>query len=177
MRAHNAVPGGSGLLAETALVREAGGYDGWFTGCEDYELAVRLALAAPVATVDRPLVGYRIWPTSMSSNVAYMRQGHRRVLDRWRGDLGAADVLVGDTEEHRYFASLMLRNGDRLGSAREFVALAACERRPRRLFTAVLGALAPARLADRHARAAADEVPEQWRAEAHRWLRGPAIIA
>lgn len=178
LRAHNAVPGGgSTLLAATDLVREVGGFDAWYTGCEDYELAVKLALASPVAAVDRPLVGYRVWPNSMSTDVAYMHQGHTRILERYRGDLPDDLLAEGDEHEHQYFASLALRNGQRWLAARHFTTLGLRHDRPRQLGTAVLALAAPRWLASRHIRRIASQVPESWRAEARSWLEAPIVVA
>jgi glycosyltransferase involved in cell wall biosynthesis len=176
LRAHNVVPGGgSTLLADTELVREVGGYDPWYTGCEDYELAVKLSLRSPLAAVDRPLVGYRIWPNSMSTNVGYMYQGHQRILDRYRGDLPPDLVAEGDREEHRYFGALALRNGQRWLAARHFAAVAVADHRSRWLATAALAVVAPRWLDRRHDRAAADEVPQPWRVEAVSWLQSHVL--
>jgi glycosyltransferase involved in cell wall biosynthesis len=55
----NVIPGGaSGVIAETALVRELSGFDGRFKHFADWDMWIRLALAAPAAPVDRPLLGY-----------------------------------------------------------------------------------------------------------------------
>ncbi|MCZ2830865.1 glycosyltransferase [Modestobacter sp. VKM Ac-2986] len=62
----NVVPGGgSGLLVETALAREVGGFDETISILADWDFDLRLALASPVASVDRPLVGYFVHPDSM----------------------------------------------------------------------------------------------------------------
>jgi glycosyltransferase involved in cell wall biosynthesis len=177
LRSHNAVPGGgSSLLVATDLVREVGGYDPWFTGCEDYEMAVKLALASPLASVDHPFVGYRVWPNSMSTNVAYMHQGHRRILERYRGDLGDDLLFRSAMEEHRYFGSLALRNGQRWLAGRHFGALAVRARRPRALAAAGLAVVAPRWLDERRLRATAEDVPPAWRAEAVAWLQAPSLV-
>ncbi len=82
---YNAVPGGgSSVLADTALVRDAGGFR---TGmAEDWDMWVRLALAAPVAPVPRPLCGYRVWRTANSSrsyDLQAMQAGIDAVRDRY----------------------------------------------------------------------------------------------
>ncbi|MGY1827722.1 MULTISPECIES: glycosyltransferase family 2 protein [unclassified Blastococcus] len=50
--------GGSGVLAATALARQVGGFDPALSILADWDFYYRLALAAPVAPVNRPLVGY-----------------------------------------------------------------------------------------------------------------------
>jgi len=171
MRATNVVPaGGSSLLAETALVREVGGYDAWPTGCEDFELHCRLAAAAPVATVDRPLVGYRVSAGAMSTNVAKMRTGHQRTVERHRGTIPRPLARAADLHAEQYWARFHLRNRDRLAAARAYTGIAVRYRRPGQLAYAVTGVLAP-RWADRH-QAALERaaVPAAWEAQARAWL-------
>lgn len=62
----NVVPGGgSGLLVETALAREVGGFDETISILADWDFNLRLGLVSPVASVDRPLVGYFVHSDSM----------------------------------------------------------------------------------------------------------------
>lgn len=50
--------GGSGVLASTAVARQVGAFDPAFSILADWDFYYRLNLAAPVAPVNRPLVGY-----------------------------------------------------------------------------------------------------------------------
>lgn len=66
----NVVPGGgSGVLAETALLREIGGFDETLSNLADWDCWLRLAQRSPVARVDLPDVGYRRHPASMAHAV------------------------------------------------------------------------------------------------------------
>jgi glycosyltransferase involved in cell wall biosynthesis len=173
MRAHNAVPGGgSTLVAESELLREVGGYDDWFTGCEDFEVAVKLSLRAPVAPVDRPLVAYRVWPASMSSDPERMRRGHERVVARWRGELEPELAKQGDELKEAYLGRLHLRGGHRVAACRHYVRAAVRLRRPRQLVSAAGALVAPDSLLARHDRRERLGVPEGWREEARAWLSG-----
>ena len=173
LRTHNAVPGGgSTLLVATDLAREVGGYDAWFTGCEDYEMNVKLALRSPLAAVDRPLVAYRVWPGSMSSNVALMRTGHERVIERWRGDLPRELCRTGRLVEETYLGRFHLRAGSRRAAASHYLRMAVRCRQPRQVVTAAAALVSPARLDARHAAREAAAVPAGWRSEVAGWLDG-----
>lgn len=171
MRVTNVIPGGgSGMLAATELVRGLGGYDAWATGCEDFELHCRLAARAPIASVDRPLVGYRVWSGSMSTNVDRMRAGHVHTVERHRGDLPRDAARAGDLRAEQYWARFHLRNRDRLAAARAYAAIARRHRRPGQLVYAAWGAVDPAG-ADRYQAALERRaVPPGWEAEARAWL-------
>jgi glycosyltransferase involved in cell wall biosynthesis len=178
LRVHNVVPaGGSGILIETALVREVGGYDPWFTGCEDYEMSVKLGLAAPVASVDRPLVAYRVWPSTMSTDVRKMQTGHQRVLERWQGDLDPAEHTEAAVAMDEYLAWCELRGGRRLGSLRRQVRIACRRRAPRRVLSALLAAGAPTAVLARQQRGAAAQIPQGWRDEVATWFSAMAVGA
>lgn len=171
MQVTNVVPGGgSSTLVETALAREVGGYDAWFTGCEDFELHCRLAASAAVATVDRPLIGYRVSAGAMSTNVAKMRTGHLRTIERHRGDLARPLARAGDLHAEQYWARFHLRSRDRVAAARAYAGIAVRYAKPGQLAYALAGVVAPG-WADRHQadleRAA---VPAAWAAEARAWL-------
>jgi glycosyltransferase involved in cell wall biosynthesis len=73
---YNIVPaGGSGTMARTELVRQVGGFNTELTVLADWDLWIRLFLAAPGVEVSRPLVAYLVHPTSMSHNSsAVMRE-------------------------------------------------------------------------------------------------------
>src|SRR5215210_671832 len=66
----NCIPGGgSGVVASTELVRAVGGFDPALSNLADWDLWIRLALAAPVASVALPLVAYRVDTTGMVHGV------------------------------------------------------------------------------------------------------------
>jgi hypothetical protein len=171
MRATNVVPGGgSSVLVRTDLARELGGYDAWPTGCEDFDFHCRLAAASPLAAVDQPLVGYRVWAGSMSTNVDRMRAGHERTVERHRGDLATDLARAGDLHAEQYWARFHLRNRDRLAALRAYLGIAARFRLPGQAAYALWGLVAPSS-ADRHqARLERDAVPAHWSSAAREWL-------
>jgi glycosyltransferase involved in cell wall biosynthesis len=171
MRATNVIPGGgSSVLARTAVARRLGGYDAWATGCEDFDFHCRLSAMAPVASVDRPLVGYRVAAGSMSTNVDKMRTGHLRVIERHRNGLDGPMVRQADVRAEQYWARFTLRNRDRLGTLKAYLAIAARHRLPGQALYGIAGALAPVAV-DRHqAKLERRRVPEEWAAAARVWL-------
>jgi glycosyltransferase involved in cell wall biosynthesis len=171
LRSNNAIPGGgSSVLVRAALARELGGYDAWFTGCEDFGFHCALAGSTPLAAVDRPLLGYRVWAGSMSSDVTKMRTGHERVVEQHRGDLDAELARQGDLHAEQYWARFHLRNRDRAAAFRAYVDIARRYRLPGQLAYAVWGAVSPSS-ADRHqAELERNGVPAEWEAAARAWL-------
>ena len=174
MQCYNAAPGGgSATMIQTQLAQDLGGYDPWPTGCEDYDLATRLATVSPVAAVDRPLVAYRVWPGSMSTNVARMRTGHLRVLERHRQpDLDRRKAREGDLRAEQYWARFHLRKRDRRAAMHAYTAIATRYRLPKQLGYALWGGVAPASAERHQARLERAQVPEAWKAEVAAWLLG-----
>ena len=62
------------MSTTTDLVREVGGFDEALSNLADYDLWIRLGLAASLAVVDRPLVGYRVHNSGMAHNVRRAEQ-------------------------------------------------------------------------------------------------------
>jgi glycosyltransferase involved in cell wall biosynthesis len=171
LRAGNVIPAGSSsVLAETALVREVGGFDRWPTGVEDYDLWVRLGQWSPLATVDRPLVAYRVWPGSMSTDIDRMRTGRARVVARHRRAVDPARTRELDLRHRQYLARFPLRARDRRTAAREHLRIAWQFRSPRHVVHAVLALAAPDFAERRRARLERAEVPAWWAAAADAWL-------
>lgn len=168
---HNVVPGGgSGVVARTDLVREVGGFDETLRASEDWDMWIRLAAAEPVASVDRPLVGYRIWPGSMSSEAERMRTSRRVVLDRYGGTHDPEWERYAAIEYERFVARQLVRGGNRLAAARTYAAAALRHRSPLQLGRAPFALVAPA-LLDRIGTARAlHRIPGPWLDEAESWL-------
>ncbi len=171
LRVTNVIPGGgSSVLVDRALLDDVGGYDAWATGCEDFDMHCRVSTRTPLAAVDRPLVGYRVWGGSMSTDVDRMRTGHVRVLERHRGDLAPELARPGDLHAEQYWARFHLRNRDRVRALRAYVEIAFRYGLPGQLAYAAWGALDPAG-ADRHqAKLERRAVPAWWVDGARAWL-------
>jgi hypothetical protein len=68
LRINAVTGGGSGVMADRALVLSLGGFDTRMSMYADWDLWARLAHVAPLAAVDRPLVGYVEHSGGMSRN-------------------------------------------------------------------------------------------------------------
>ena len=92
---YNHVPGGgSGVLADRALVEEVGGFSTDLSTLADWDLWIRLALESPLATVDRPLLAYLEHGAGMSRS-ARRHPGRARGRPRpLRGRAGTAGPHV-----------------------------------------------------------------------------------
>ena len=168
----NVVPGGSSaVIARTDLFRSLGGFDTDLSTLADWDAWTRLAQAAPLAVVDRPLVAYLVHEYSMSTDTDLLAEDLDRFLAKHAAARAAHGVPFDEGNWSRYVAEMHLRAGRRFrASARYARAVRHGRRRAWRM--AVASLLAPGwavrRLRDRrraHASAA-------WALEAESWL-GP----
>ncbi|MFC5381886.1 glycosyltransferase family 2 protein [Aquipuribacter nitratireducens] len=169
--ATNLIPGGgSGTVVARSVVEEVGGFDEDMRHHGDYEMWVRVSLVAPLAVVDRPVVGYLVHGGGLSRGTANGRAAKaalRPRLERLQaeqgveGDFDSWDFIWGDLE---------LRSGRRWDAARTYAGLAVRRREPRLIARAAVAAAAPGVLRQRAERWAAAQVPQDVRAEAEVWL-------
>jgi glycosyltransferase involved in cell wall biosynthesis len=164
--AFNVVPGGgSSVLVDADLLTETGGFDESMNRAEDWDLWIRLAMCSPLAAVDRPLVGYRVWPGSESLDTVGMADGHAEVVRRYAPLAAEHGVTLDDAAVLKYLAKQELRAGRRGAAARHFAAMSAGG-----WARAGLSMVAP-ELVDRLGNLrSARAVPAAWRAEAAPWL-------
>jgi len=104
--------GGSNVLALTSLVRELGGFDESLFQLADWDLWIRLALAAPAASVDEVLVGYVLQPQSM---LLTDRRDVTLELDRLVAKHAAASARLGARPDALKFARWVARGHLRAG--------------------------------------------------------------
>jgi glycosyltransferase involved in cell wall biosynthesis len=167
--AYNAVPGGgSGVVAGTALVRSLGGFDPELRVVADWDLWIRLALAAPAAPVDRPLVGYMRHPEAMSRDVASLRAELEHVAEKHRRAREARGIPFPWDRWLVWTALMLRRSGRRWEPARIYASLSR-GRKPQLLAKAALAAVWPGWIAIRDRRAVR-HIDPQWIAEAESWL-------
>lgn len=169
MRGRNPVPGGgSTVLVRRDAVLRLGGFDESMRAAEDWDMWWRLCSLGPPATVDRPLVAYRVWTQGMSRDLSRIDAGAGAVVAR-QGSGPAA--IVGHREHARYRIKLMARNGQRLRAAAALLALA---RQPGGRATdalkAPLVALAPGLYLRAGAARSRRGVPATWPGEVTSWL-------
>jgi glycosyltransferase involved in cell wall biosynthesis len=166
----NIVPGGgSGVLVAKDLLQQVGGFRGGLA--EDWDLWIRLAIAAPLTTVEAPLVGYRIWRgtgRSRSSDLRGMAAATQTVRQRYRSEAETLGVSqVGDADDV-YLAKIALRADLRMES---FVRYARLSRRaPAKLVWAVAALVSPSAVDRATDRRSANAVPAEPRDAALEWL-------
>ena len=88
--------GGSGVLVATALAREVGAFDPEFAVLADWDFYYRLALAADVAPVDRPLVGYYRHGDSMFHDPGALGEELVALDDKYRGGAAPLELSYAD---------------------------------------------------------------------------------
>ena len=79
----------SGLVRRDLLER-VGGFDPRLSQCADWDLWLRLSLAAPFAVIEQPLVRYRSHAGNMSSDLGLLERDTFAVLDKFFADPDAA---------------------------------------------------------------------------------------
>jgi glycosyltransferase involved in cell wall biosynthesis len=166
---NNCVPaGGSGVLVSTDLVREVGGFDPRFSNLADWDLWVRLALAAPATSVRQPLVAYRVHASGMAHDVGRAEEELALLTAKYADERARRGVSIDRATWHRYVARLHLRTGDQRAAAHSYL-LAAHAGHPTRYGVAGLCLLVPGlwTWADRRGRL---RVPWSWFRFADTWL-------
>jgi glycosyltransferase involved in cell wall biosynthesis len=166
---NNCVPGGgSGVLASTDLVRELGGFDPQLSNLADWDLWIRLALAAPAAGVAQPLVAYRLHESGMAHGVRQTEAELIKVTEKFADERARRGVSIDWATWHRYIARLHLRTGDQRAAAHSYL-LAAQHGHPTRYGVVALCLLVPGlwTWADRRGRL---RVPLHWSRSADAWL-------
>ncbi len=167
----NVIPGGgSGVLARAALVREVGGFDANFANLADRDLWIRLALKAPAAIVNQPLVGYVIHSAGMAHDVRRSVEENESIALKYAAErerLGVTDERAA--EWLGYIGGMYLRAGQRLSAARVHSALARHHGLRRAWIVTGAGLLSPIvqRIRDRRAAAA---IEDEWRTQTEQWL-------
>ncbi|MCI3949104.1 MAG: glycosyltransferase family 2 protein [Acidimicrobiales bacterium] len=177
--ATNVIPGGgSGVLADTALVRRVGGFDPAFHMVADWDLWIRLGLAAPLAAVDRPLLVYRLHAGGMSLRHDRTYAELRALEEKYAAERAAREVAMNWPRLEHWLADRKQRAGDRVGAARSFLRASKVIGRPRSISRAAEAFLWPDAQRFRDARWA-HRVPAAWRDEVATWLApepGPAAL-
>jgi glycosyltransferase involved in cell wall biosynthesis len=142
--AYNFVPaGGSSVVARTELVRELGGFDESLQVVADWDLWIRLALAADAATVDEPLIAYVSHEENMVRDLSTMRRELHHVERKYAEMRRQLDIEFAIDNWLDWIADTQRRSGRRLGPARLWLQLAARQRRPRLVARAALAAAWP----------------------------------
>ena len=168
----SAIPGGgSSVLCERALVFEVGRFR-VMPAAEDWDMWIRCSASAPAASVDRPLVAYRIWEqrrASMSSDARVMERSWQGVADLHAAEAADAGVHADRAAFQAYLAHIAARNGSAWEAASRN-ARAALAGQPKRLTWVVPTLVAPRACARLAMRRSAREIPPSWSSEIRTWL-------
>lgn len=171
--AFNALPAAAqGLLVETELARQVGGFDESLDAAEDWDFCIRLALVGPPAMLDEPLVGYRTGVPSMSTNTAKMDRTIAAVLAKHQAERSRRGVEPSWFEIHRSLLTADVMNSRRDG-LRRAVKMLRARPTPKTAARCAAVLLMPEREAQRARRVRAEQVPAEWLHIARGWL-GPA---
>jgi glycosyltransferase involved in cell wall biosynthesis len=170
--AWNIVPGGgSGVVARTSLVREVGAFDPAFASLADWDLYIRLAQESQLASVDEPLLAYRIDASSMSHDVrglmhefSLLKAKHARLSQRL-GTRPRPDMWLN------YLVGQARRAQDERLERRLALQLALTAGGPRARAAAVFAALPRSVRSKLRRRREPDRATEHaWVAQASKWL-------
>jgi len=156
---YNIVPaGGSGTMVRTELLRQLGGFSIDLTVLADWDLWIRLFLAAPAAFVRRPLVAYLVHATSMSHDTTQIERELAVVISRYAAARTNHEATFLQTVWLQWVARMQLQAHDRTAAAR--TALSMCRHwREWPAFAAAAVTSLPRR-----------RRPRWWRQEGERWL-------
>jgi len=118
---NNCIPaGGSGVLASTTLAREIGGFDPQLSNLADWDMWIRLSLAAPVAAVPHPMVAYRVHAGGMAHGVSRTESELAMIEAKFANERAKRGVSIDWGAWYRYLARLCLRVGDQRAAARYY---------------------------------------------------------
>ena len=118
----NAIPGGgSGVLAETALVRSLGGFDPALRNLADWDMWIRLALASPLAGIDAPLMAYHWHGGGMSRGLTDIDDELAYVAAKYVEHRVDAAVAMGWEPMYRWIALMHLLSHRRRAAAAAYM--------------------------------------------------------
>lgn len=165
----NAIPGGgSGVVADTDLVRRVGGFDESLSVCADYDLWIRLALSAPVAAVNRPLIAYRVHDLGMSRELGNIYAELDIIEEKYAAERSRRGLVTADAL-NTWIADRHQRSGHRVPAARAYMRASSTLGRPRAVARALEALVWPGSFRRRDARWA-ERAPLEWVSEAETWL-------
>lgn len=166
----NVIPGGgSGVLADTALVRAVGGFDEELAILADWDLWIRLGLQSPLTAIHRPLVAYLRHEGGMTTGMPGIRAELDRVDTKYAEERRARRVELAWEFWLPYIALMQRRAGLRLAPAAQYMRLTLRTRNPTVLLRAA-GALVRPQGIGPLRRRGRRPIPPGWREEAEGWL-------
>lgn len=170
----NPVPGGaSGVVAETGLVRDVGGFDERFHVLADWDLWIRLGLRSEMGAIDRPLHAYRVHAGGMSGSVAATRAEIALLEDKYRAERAERSVSLNLPRLEHWMGDRAQRSGHRVDASRAFLRSAGINGRSRKLVRAAEALVWSGGIQRRDHRRG-QRVDVAWLAETAAWLPVPA---
>jgi glycosyltransferase involved in cell wall biosynthesis len=170
--ASDTVPGGgSGVVAETSLVRTLGGFDTKLTLMPDWDMWIRLALHAPMASCNRPLVAYLRHNESLTgSGMVTFEEEYEYLRAKFRQERRRFGVELSEAEMLQWVADSDARAGRRWSAVRRYFHIAWQYRSRSAMKRTAAIAVSPRaiRLMDRTERR---RITSEWMSEAEGWLR------
>jgi glycosyltransferase involved in cell wall biosynthesis len=170
--ASDTVPGGgSAVVAETSLVRSLGGFDTRLLLMSDWDMWIRLALHAPMASSNRPLVAYLRHNHSLTgSGMRAFEQEYEYLRAKFRRERQRLGVELSEAETLQWVADSDARAGRRWPAVRRYFHIAQRHgsRSAVKRMTAVAVWPGAIRLADRTERR---RITPDWMDEAESWLQ------
>jgi glycosyltransferase involved in cell wall biosynthesis len=167
----NTIFGGpSGVVAAADLLRGLGGFDSSMRLMPDWDMWIRLALASPLVSCNRPLLAYvRHNRSQTGTGMATFDMEYRYLRDKFAATRRRLGVELSDVGTLHWVAESHVRAGRRWPAVRRYLTLLR-RHRDRAAFKRLLLVLVwPGliRLADRRA---GRRVPPAWRTEVDAWL-------
>ena len=170
LHANNIPGGGSGTMVRTQLVRRLGGFDPALQTLADWDLWLRVSPLCDMASVQRPLVAYRVHAGSMSHTDDRFREELAAVGRKHAASAEAFGVTLDEVGYLLWYADNLLRAGASRQVRATWRALVRRRRTPRILAVAALAHLAPRLLLELKDRRRLRRTPPGYRQEADRWL-------
>jgi hypothetical protein len=150
----------------TALARQVGGFDPAFSILADWDFYYRLALASPVASVNRPLVGYFRHPDSMFHDPERLGRELLGLDEKYRA--GSTPMRIDYAGWAIQLLLMAVRRRD-VGLLSQTLGGAVVRRsRKRSLLRAAVGRVRQGGEPERRT------CPPVWAAESLHWLKSPA---
>lgn len=173
----NYIPGGgSGTMARTDLIRDAGCFDTELKWGEDWDMWSRLSLRSPLASVSRPLVAYLIHGENMSSHSPRFNRDVARIDSKYAEERRTRGVVIDRAMLEGTRGNIELEAGRRWAAAWHFLGQAYRGGGIGSLKRALGATVAPRAMVERHRQAARAAVPEEWVREMDGWLPALATI-
>lgn len=167
----------SGIVVSRALFEQAGPFDRHLSCLADWDIHLRLAQLSPLASVDRPLLAYRVHSGAMSADVEACDEEFHFLCRRYQPLREARGVEVDRANWEHWKEAVYLRRGLRRRAIEAAYRSAGADGDWYRFARTVAVAVVP-RAARVRSRRQLGRVPTAWRAEAESWLasmRPPSI--